>query len=114
MQFFRDGVKLHGMEALFHLIKISVSRTILWSNIRGKLAGQGSRQEFFQGRALGDSRGGLPSHFSISRGGAQPRFLVASMVKIKEFSGQGGPCPPPLPMPAHALERMMVKQERIS
>ena len=64
---------------------------------------QGRRQEFFQGRALGGSRGGLPSHFSISRGGAQPRFLVASMVKMNEFSGQGGPWPP-LPMPAYALE----------
>ena len=54
---------------------------------------QRRRQEFFQGRALGGSRGGLTSHFSISRG-AQPWFLGASMVKMKEFSGQGGPWPP--------------------
>ena len=36
------------------------------------------------------SRGGLPelrSHFSISRYGAQPRFLVVAMVKMKAFSG---------------------------
>ena len=44
-------------------------------------------------------RGGLqgraPSHFLISRGGAaQPRFWVASMVKMKEFSGQGGAMAP--------------------
>ena len=57
-------------------------------------AGQGRRQEFFQGRA--------PSHFSNSRGGgAQPRVLIGSMVKMKEFSGQGNH-DPPLPMPAYA------------
>ena len=50
---------------------------------------QGRRQEFFHGRALGGSRGGLPSHFfKFQGGGAQPRFLVASMVKMKEFRGQ--------------------------
>ena len=57
---------------------------------------QGRRQEFFQGRAPGGPRGGLSSHFSISRGrGAQPRIFVASMVKMKEFRGQGGHPPPP-------------------
>ena len=64
--------------------------------------GQGRRQEFFQGRALGGSRGGLPSHFSISRaGGAQPRLLVASMVKMNFRARGHGPL---LPMPAYALE----------
>ena len=60
----------------------------------------GRRQEFFQGRALGGSRGGLPSHFfKFQGGGAQPRFLVASMAKMKEFRGQGWPCPPCLCLP---------------
>ena len=63
----------------------------------GCILKQGRRQEFFQGRALRGSRGGLPSHFSISR--AQPRFLVASMVKMKEFLGQGGHGPPCLCLP---------------
>ena len=31
---------------------------------------QGRRQEYFKGRALGGSRGGLPSYSSISRGGS--------------------------------------------
>ena len=45
------------------------------------------------------SRGGLqgraPQPF-FNFQGAQPRFLVASMVKMKEFSGQGGGPWPPL------------------
>ena len=57
---------------------------------------QGLRQEFFQGMALGDSRWGLPTQPTT-------RFLVASMVKMKEFSGQRGGGMPPLPMPAYAL-----------
>ena len=61
---------------------------------------QRRRHEFFQGRALGCSRGGFPSHFSISRGsGAQLRFLVASMVKMNEIRGQGGPRNPCLCLP---------------
>ena len=54
---------------------------------------QGRRQEVFQGRA--------PRHFLISKAGAETQFLFASMVKMKEFSGQGAWSP--LPMPAYAL-----------
>ena len=41
------------------------------------------------------SGGGGGGNFSNSRGGAQPRFLVASMVKVKEFLYNGAmalPC----------------------
>ena len=74
------------------LVKNNTRRVdIIYSTCSCLILGQGRRQEFFQGRALGGSGGGLPSHFSISRGrGAQPRFLAASMVKMKEFLGQGG------------------------
>ena len=59
-----------------------------------KIDVQGRRQEFFQGMALGRSRGGLSNQFYISRGGgAQPRIFVASVVKMKEFRGQGGIAP---------------------
>ena len=53
---------------------------------------QGRRQEFFHGRALGGSRGGLPSHFSISLGGgAEPRFLAASIMVKVNFAARGRP-----------------------
>ena len=59
----------------------------------------------YKGVARNFSRGGLPSHFSIFRGGgAQPRFLVASMVKMKEFSGQGGHGPPCLCLPTPLVD----------
>ena len=45
----------------------------------------GKSSRMLQGRAL-------QPFFSISRW-AQPRFLVASMVKMKEFRGQGGMAP---------------------
>ena len=73
---------------------------------------QGRRQEFFQGRALGGSRGGLPSHFSISRGAAQPRFLVASMVKMKKFSGQGA-CPACLCLPTPLVISTIGARKRV-
>ena len=48
-----------------------------------------------------------PFFFSNSSGsGVQPRFLVASIVKIKEFCGQGDS--PHLPMPAYALVHVAV------
>ena len=51
------------------------------------------------------SMGGLSgAPFLNFQGGAQPRFLVASMVKMKEFSGQGVVMAP-LPMPAYALAK---------
>ena len=56
--------------------------------------GQGRRQEFFRGRALGAPGEGSPAIFQIPGGGAQPRFLVVPVVKMKEFCGQGGPWPP--------------------
>ena len=69
---------------------------------------QGRRHESFKGRALGGSRGGLPHpFFNFQGGGAQPQFLVDSMVNMKEFSGQGGPWPP-LPTPAYALDPVCV------
>ena len=55
---------------------------------------QGRRQEFFQGMA--------PKPFFKFRG-AQPRFLVASMVKMKEFRNQGGAWPPCLCLPTPML-----------
>ena len=62
---------------------------------------QGRRQEFFQGRALGGSRGGLPSHFLISRGGGlNPDFWSLQWSKWKNFRARGHA---PLPMPAYAL-----------
>ena len=48
-------------------------------------------QEFFRGGFQadpGEAGGGLPEFFQIP-GRAQPRFLVASMVKMEELSGQG-------------------------
>ena len=60
---------------------------------------QGRRQELFQERA--------PSYFSNPRlgggGRAQPRFFVASMVKMREFREPGGHGPP-LPIAAYAYE----------
>ena len=74
-------------------------------NRRGlKYVIQGRRQKFFQGRALGGSRGGLPSHFPISRGGGStPIFGRFNGQNERIFRPGGGPCPP-LPMPAYALK----------
>ena len=51
-----------------------------------------------QGRAL------TPSHFSNSGGGAQSRFLVASMVRRKAFFGPGA-----MALPCLCLPTTMVK-----
>ena len=64
---------------------------------------KGVGRNFSRGGLSGAPGEGSPAIFQFpGGGGAQPQFLVASMVKMKEFSGQGGPCPP-LPMPAYAL-----------
>ena len=60
---------------------------------------QGVGRNFSKGGLSGAS-GEDPALFQFP-GGSQPRFLAASMVKIKEFSGQGGMAP--LPMPAYDL-----------
>ena len=62
---------------------------------------QGRRQEVFQGRALERSRGGLPSHFSISRGWVLNNdfwLLQWSNWRISRLR-EGMPL---LPMPAYA------------
>ena len=60
-----------------------------------------------RGKGIGRnfSRGGLPAIFQIQEGGggAQPRFSIASMVKMKEFSGQGGMALPCLCLPTPML-----------
>ena len=38
---------------------------------------QGLRQEFFKGKAPGESRGWLPAVFQIPGWGAQPRFIYS-------------------------------------
>ena len=92
-------------------------RHVFWSTLHsGKLAilrklcpkqlivTKGVGRNFSRGGLSGAPGEGSPAIFQFPGGGAQPRFLVASMVKMKEFSGQGGPWPP-LPMPAYALDR---------
>ena len=65
--------------------------------------GQGRGQEFFQGRAPGESRiGSQPFSKFQGGGGLNPDILVAPIVKMKEFSGRGGVRGPPLPMAAYA------------
>ena len=44
----------------------------------------------FQGTAPGESKGGFPAILKIPGGGGSTRILVVSMVKMKEFSGEGG------------------------
>ena len=56
--------------------------------------GKGVGRNFSRGGLSGAPGEGSPAIFQFP-GGAQPRFLGASMVKMKEFSGQGGhglPC----------------------
>ena len=63
---------------------------------QNRVGDQGRRQEFFQRRVPGKSRGGLLAiiEFPGVGGGAQPRFLVASMVKIKtNFRAGAWPSP---------------------
>ena len=57
------------------------------------------------------SRGDLSIHFSISGGGAQPRFW-SLLVNMKESSTQWA-CAPTLPMPAYTpMVQVMVKAPR--
>ena len=51
---------------------------------------KGVGRNFSRGGLSGASGEGSPAIFQFPGGGAQPRFLVTSMVKMKEFSGQGG------------------------
>ena len=64
-------------------IRISVGQSII-------TASKGVARNFSRGglsRAPGE---GSPAIFQFpGGGGAQPRFFVASMIKMKEFSGQG-------------------------
>ena len=67
---------------------------------------QGRRQEFFDGRALGGFREGLPSHFAIFMGwGSSPIFGRFNGQNEKNFTARGGM--PNLPMPAYALVRLV-------
>ena len=64
---------------------------------------QGAKAGFFQGR-------GSRAIFTFPLKGAQPsqnQFLVASMVKMKEFRVQGSHGPP-LPMAAYAYALIML------
>ena len=73
---------------------------------------QGRRQEFFQGRALGGSRGGLPSHFSISKGGLNPDFWSLQWSKWKNFRARGAMPPPCLCLPT-PLVTTYIEQTKI-
>ena len=64
----------------------------------GIFAGEDSRR--VQGEGSRGSWGRLPAIFQI-QGGAEPRYLVASIVKMKELFGQGNHGPL-LPMSAYA------------
>ena len=65
------------------------------------VSGKGVGRNFSRGGLSGAPGEGSQPFFNF-QGGAQPRFLVASMVKIKEFHGEGGIAP--LPVPAYAYE----------
>ena len=60
------------------------------------VSAKGVGRNFSRGGLSGAPGEGSPAIFQIPGGGAQPRIFVASMVKMKEFSGQGGHAPPPL------------------
>ena len=75
---------------------------VIFGNEISSCTTKGVARNFSRGGLSGAPGEGSPAIFQFP-GGAQPRFLVASMVKMKEFSGQGGGHGPPLPMPAYAL-----------
>ena len=71
---------------------------------------QGRRQEFFQGRALGGSRGGLPAIFQFpgGGGGSTPIFGRFNGQNERIFRPGGGHGPPclclPTPLPTHYVD----------
>ena len=54
------------------------------------------------------SRGGLPSPFSISRGGGSNTIFVASIVKMNEFFGRAPPPCQCLPTPLQSAQGLIL------